>query len=127
MDAGAVLGDVLRGFRFDARRIVLGRAGNRCEGPLFVAWGRCQGEAEEVDHVYPWSKGGSTVVSNGQALCRRHNRSKSNQTPSWWYVLSLERRRRQYFPIGDEVRVHATMSASDREARQAWTERKRTR
>ena len=32
---------------------------------------------------YPWSRGGPTVLSNGQALCREHNRSKSNLRPPW--------------------------------------------
>lgn len=30
----------------------------------------------ETDHVIPHSKGGETVVENGQVLCRYHNRSK---------------------------------------------------
>jgi hypothetical protein len=33
--------------------------------------------------------------------------------PPWWYVLSLERRRRSYFPEGVDVRVSAVMSAAD--------------
>lgn len=32
----------------------------------------------EADHVIPHSKGGQTVVENGQVLCREHNRKKSN-------------------------------------------------
>ena len=117
--------DPWRGFRFEARRVVLGRAGERCEGSIFLTWGRCRGAAEEADHIYPWSKGGATVVSNGQALCRRHNSSKSNRTPPWWYVLSLERRRRTYFPAGDDVRVAASRGDADRAARRAWAERKK--
>jgi len=90
--------DPWRSFKFEARRVVMTLAGNRCEGPLLLAWGRCGKPAEEVDHIYPWSKGGATIVSNGQALCKSHNRSKSNWNPPWWYVLSLERRRRKYYP-----------------------------
>ena len=119
--------DPWRGFKFESRRVVLARSGNRCEAALLIVVGRCGSPAEEVDHLYPWSKGGATVVSNGQALCKRHNRSKSNLTPPWWYVLCLERRRRKYFPAGEDVRVLATMSPSDREARASWSERKRTR
>ncbi|WP_217995891.1 HNH endonuclease [Kribbia dieselivorans] len=88
-----------------------------------MAWGRCPAAAVEVDHVYPWSKGGATIVSNGQALCRRHNQAKRNVTPPWWYVLSLERRRRGYFPEGANVRVSAAMSRREREAR-AGTQRR---
>ena len=116
--------DPWRGFRFGARRAVMSRAGDRCEGSIFLAWGRCRRIAVEVDHVYPWRKGGPTIVSNGQALCRGHNRRKSSLTPPWWYVLSLERRRRGYFPMTEDVRVHASMSAVDREARKASSARK---
>jgi hypothetical protein len=109
--------DPWRGFKHDARRTVLAQAGHRCEGALLLAWGRCRRPAEEVDHIYPWSKGGATIISNGQALCRDHNRSKSDRTPTWWYVLSLERRRRRYYPPGASIRVHAAMSAADKAAR----------
>jgi hypothetical protein len=97
--------DPWRTFRFEARHTVLARAGHRCEAALLVVVGRCRATANEVDHVYPWSKGGATAVPNGQALCRAHNRAKSDMTPPWWYVLLLERRRRRYFPAGVDVRV----------------------
>jgi hypothetical protein len=111
--------DPWRTYRFGPRATVMERAGRRCEGAAFVAWGRCDAPATEVDHVFPWSKGGPTVESNGQALCRGHNRSKGAMTPPWWYVLGLERRRRDYFPAGADVRVFATMRAEDRAAREA--------
>lgn len=109
--------DPWRTYKYDARRAVLARAGHRCEGSVFLGWGRCSRDAEEVDHIYPWSRGGATVVSNGQALCRNHNRRKSNLTPPWWYVLSLERRRRTYVPTGYPIRVSASMTAPDRALR----------
>ena len=105
--------DVWRGFKYGPRAEVLKRAGERCEGALMLAWGRCGRPAVEVDHVFPYSKGGPTVVSNGQATCKHHNRSKGSTTPSWWYVLALEKRRRTYFPDGADVRVLAVMTASD--------------
>ena len=101
--------------------MVFARAGGRCEATFFLFWGRCRADAVEVDHVYPWSKGGATVVSNGQALCHRHNRAKSSWTPAWWYIASLERRRRRYFPAGVDVRVFARMTDADRAARAAWS------
>lgn len=76
--------DVWRGFRYGLRTEVLTRAAGRCEGALFLAWGRCGSPAVEVDHVFPYSKGGPTVASNGQALCTSHNRRKRNTTPPWW-------------------------------------------
>lgn len=36
-----------------------------------VPWGKYQ-----ADHVLPWSKGGKTIVENGQLLCSHHNQSK---------------------------------------------------
>lgn len=57
------------------------------------------------------------MVSNGQALCKAHNRAKSSLTPPWWYVLALERRRRRYFPNDADVRVKARMSAAERAMR----------
>lgn len=115
--------DPWRTFRFGARRQVFERARGRCEASLILAWGRCRKAAEEIDHVYPWSKGGATVVSNGQALCHRHNRAKGSRTPAWWYLLSLERRRRSYFPDGTSVRVSAGMNDADRAARAVWLQR----
>jgi hypothetical protein len=90
---------------------VFRRAGDRCEAPLVFVVGRCRHAAVEIDHIYPWSKRGATVTSNGQALCKNHNRHKGNLRPPWWYVLGLERRRRSYFPVGEAVRVSAAISA----------------
>ncbi|MEA5055916.1 MAG: HNH endonuclease signature motif containing protein, partial [Propionicimonas sp.] len=109
--------DPWRGFKYESRRIVMERAGHRCEGAVFLAWGRCNEPAVEADHIYPWSRGGPTIVSNGQALCRGHNRNKGAMNPPWWYVLTLERRRRSYFPEGADVRVTASMTAHEVRAR----------
>ncbi len=99
--------DPWRRFKGDARRQVMARAGNRCEGAIFLAWGRCSDSATEVDHIYPWSRYGPTMPSNGQALCHGHNAHKGAMRPPWWYVLSLERRRRSYFPPDEDVHVQA--------------------
>ena len=109
--------DPWRRFKYEARRVVMSRADQRCEGTAFLVWGRCSETATDADHVYPWSRGGPTVPNNGQALCSGHNRNKGAMRPPWWYVLSLERRRRSYFPPGADVRVSALMGDSDREAR----------
>ena len=100
--------DEYRSFKFENRRIVMARANGRCEAATFFIWARCRDKATEVDHIYPWSKGGPTIPSNGQALCHSHNRAKSNTTPAWWYVLGLERRRRTYVEDPSLVRVSAS-------------------
>lgn len=117
--------DPWRRYKFAARQAVVSRAAGRCEGPFLLAWGRCREPASEADHVYPWSRRGPTVVGNGQALCRTHNRRKSNLRPPWWYVVSLERRRRAYFPPGAETRVSGRLSADELAARRAWRDRRR--
>ena len=117
--------DPWRGFKFGPRATVLQRAGGQCEAPVLLAWGRCDAPAVEVDHVVPWSRGGPTVPSNGQALCRAHNRSKGAMVPPWWYVLGLERRRRTYFPEGADVRVLAVMDDAERAARERSAAKRR--
>ncbi|WP_350226914.1 HNH endonuclease [Demequina sediminis] len=109
--------DPWRGYKYGARATVFERAGGRCEGAVSVAWGRCPDLATEIDHIFPHSKGGPMVVSNGQALCRDHNRRKRDMTPPWWYVLALEKRRRGYFPVGADVRVRAVMSEAEAQLR----------
>jgi hypothetical protein len=64
------------------------------------------------------------VPSDGQALCSGHNKNQGAMRPPWWYLLSLERRRRSYFPPRADVRVFATMSDADRQARASALERK---
>lgn len=112
--------DPWRLFKYGARREVMERAGGKCEGAVLLAGGRCGEPATDADHIYPWSKGGPTVVSNGQALCRSHNARKGSLTPPWWLVLSLERRRKTYFPEGADRRVFARMSEADRATRSSF-------
>ena len=109
--------DEWRSFKFAARRAVMDRAGGRCEAPALIVWGRCSEKATDADHIYPWSRGGPTIVSNGQALCRRHNLSKGSLPPPWWLVLGLERRREAYVPRGMAVRVSARVTEDDRRMR----------
>jgi hypothetical protein len=109
--------DPWRRFKHVSRDVVMSRAGHRCEGATFLVWGRCTEDAVEADHVYPHSRRGPTVLSNGQALCRGHNKHKGSWSPAWWYLLSLEHRRRSYFPAGADVRVFATMTDTEIQAR----------
>jgi len=117
--------DPWRLFKYGPRAEVIARASGRCESAQFIAWGRCTNPATDVDHIYPWSKGGPTAVGNGQALCREHNLRKSNLTPAWWYIKGLERRRASYFPPASEARVRARMTEGDLAARAGTKTRNR--
>lgn len=110
--------DPWRTFRYGARDYVFCNAKWRCEGPRVFVFGRCKRSATEIDHVFPHSKGWPTSLTNGQALCRPCNRAKGNRTPTYWYVKSLERRRRRYFPKNIDVRVYATISDEERRNRE---------
>lgn len=96
--------DPQRLFNTAQRTVMMTRAGGRCEHNPFIG-GRCRATATAADHIYPWSKGGLTVISNGQMLCTRHNSQKSNHIPSRFYIHRLERRRIRYFPAGADRRV----------------------
>lgn len=87
--------DPVRLFTWEQKKVLIARAGGRCEhkSPL---WWRCPKPGTEADHVIPWSKGGPTELYNSQLLCRRHNRRKSNIMPNTLYRWRLERRRYRY-------------------------------
>lgn len=96
--------DPRRTFTSDERQRAFARAGWRCEhkNPL---WMRCTNTPSQGDHIYPWSRGGRTAMSNHQALCAFHNNRKSGHVPSRLYVMALQMRRRRYFPEGESVLV----------------------
>lgn len=94
--------DPVRRFSHADRRIIFIRAGNRCEHH-FPIFGRCRTTTSlEADHVHPHSRGGWTSVSNGQALCRLHNREKSARVPWNWQLNRLATRRATYFVAGHD-------------------------
>lgn len=73
--------DPIRVYSWSQKQQLIRQANGRCEHkpPL---WFRCLAPGSEADHVHPWSRGGPTELWNGQLLCRRHNRRKSNRVPS---------------------------------------------
>jgi hypothetical protein len=92
--------DPVRRFDRADKAELLRRAGGRCEHHGWP-FGRCTAtELLEADHVHPWSRGGWTHISNGQILCKRHNREKRATIPFNWQLRGLAKRRAAYYPPG---------------------------
>ena len=97
--------DPVRRYTGADRAAVLFRAGMRCERDGLLS-GRCtQTEQLQADHIHPHSKGGTTTVGNGQALCSRHNKQKAARIPFNWELRRLERRRVTYSPAGISLTI----------------------
>jgi 5-methylcytosine-specific restriction endonuclease McrA len=92
--------DPVRRFTREDKAELLRRAGGRCERHGWIT-GRCKATAGlQADHVHPHSRGGWTNISNGQALCKRHNRSKSAAIPFNWQLKRIAKHRAAYYPPG---------------------------
>jgi 5-methylcytosine-specific restriction endonuclease McrA len=92
--------DPVRRFARADKAVILTHAGGRCERHGWIN-GRCRlTDGLEADHVHPHSKGGRTSLTNGQALCKRHNRQKSAHVPYGWELKRLANRRLAYYPPG---------------------------
>lgn len=97
--------DPMRRFARADRAAIIRRAGGRCEFHGLIG-GRCRAtENLHADHVHPHSRGGSTTLGNGQALCARHNRQKAAHIPYEWQIRKIEKQRRTYFPTGENGAV----------------------
>lgn len=94
--------DPSRLFSANQRAEGFARAGGRCE---LEGWGflRCKRPASHGDHHYPWSRGGSTSMTNFVAACASCNTSKGAKVPSHWATVRMQYRRRRYFPSGSIV------------------------
>lgn len=103
--------DPKRMFTAAERMHAFTRAGLRCEHKS-IFWSRCTNTPTQGDHIYPWSRGGRTAMSNQQALCAFHNNRKSGSVPSRAYIIRLQRRRRRYFPPGEDPRVEWRIGAA---------------
>ena len=108
------VGEILaRGWGVSDERHPLVRVGECREAiPLYVrtaVWyrdhGRCEhcGESVqgqwEMDHIYPWSAGGSNSTANLRVLCPAHNQERSNRMDpaerprlpvTWWCLNCCE-------------------------------------
>lgn len=66
--------DQQRSFDESQRQVIYRRDKGICQN----CGVKCDWNAWEADHVVPWSRGGKTIVSNGQVLCPNCNSSKSD-------------------------------------------------
>ncbi|MFA5355422.1 MAG: HNH endonuclease [Candidatus Paceibacterota bacterium] len=66
-----------RGVNWRLRFLVMRRDNFKCKN---CGWSPATGVGRtlEVDHIFPWSKGGETTIENLQTLCSRCNSGKSN-------------------------------------------------
>ncbi len=49
----------------------------------------CSKQADTLDHMYPWSKGGYTSVNNLFPMCEEHNKAKNAKNPEYWLIEQL--------------------------------------
>jgi hypothetical protein len=93
--------DPARRFSGVDRALIMARAGGRCERHSLLLGRRCRvTEGLHADHIHPYSRGGSTTVGNGQALCARHNKQKAARIPYQWQLRRMEKQRLTYYPAG---------------------------
>lgn len=71
------LKDNQRLFSHEQRLAIFRRDKGICRAKLKCEGVKCEWDAWEADHIVPWSKGGKTVVSNGQVACVPCNSAKS--------------------------------------------------
>ena len=70
----------IRAFTDNQKRTLYERQGGVC--PMCAAEGCVRVWAPDemhADHIVPWSRGGHTLLENGQLLCREHNLRKSDK------------------------------------------------
>jgi len=53
-----------------------------------------------TDHVEPHDRRARTAISDGQAVCRRHDRRRSARVPYAWELRHLAKRLARYLPDG---------------------------
>lgn len=86
--------DPQRLFTAQQKRYLMLQANGRCEHRWFLLLRCAQNQRLQADHVMPWSRGGRTTLANGQMLCPRHNRRKTNRLPGPLFLLVRRHRLR---------------------------------
>lgn len=72
--------DDLRQFSFEQRLAIFRKDNGKCQIATHCDGGKLSWGEWHADHIMPYSKGGKTVVSNGQVACAACNLAKSNKT-----------------------------------------------
>lgn len=80
------------------RRWIAKATDNRCENRRLFALVRCWRKAQQLDHWYPYAKGGATSRRNLDYMCAKCNNRKSDHTPTLWMTFMLKLARRRYWP-----------------------------
>ncbi|HDY75783.1 MAG TPA: HNH endonuclease, partial [Candidatus Marinimicrobia bacterium] len=70
------LKDNNRMFAHEQRLAIYRKDKGLCQLKIKCNGGKCDWDNWEADHVTPWSKGGKTIVENGQVSCPACNSSK---------------------------------------------------
>lgn len=70
------LRDTQRNFTHEQRLAIFRRDKGICQLNIKCDGKKCDWDNWEADHIVPWSKGGKTVVSNGQVACPECNEAK---------------------------------------------------
>jgi hypothetical protein len=73
------LKDDQRLFSHEQRLAIFRRDQGNCQIKLKCDGTKCEWDAWEADHIKPWSKGGKTLVSNGQVACMPCNAAKNDR------------------------------------------------
>lgn len=73
------LKDDQRLFSYEQRLAIFRRDQGYCQVKLKCDGLKCEWDAWEADHVKPWSKGGKTIVANGQIACIPCNSAKNDR------------------------------------------------
>lgn len=68
--------DPQRLFTHEQRMAIFRRDGGHCRLKLKCDGVKCEWDAWEADHIVPWSRGGKTIVENGQVACPACNAAK---------------------------------------------------
>jgi hypothetical protein len=68
--------DDQRLFSREQRLAIFRRDGGICQVKVKCNGAKCEWDAWEADHITPWSKGGKTIVVNGQVACLGCNSAK---------------------------------------------------